>query len=89
MLEPVPDPGFDDEVGVEDVSDVVLPVRPDDGRVADGEIMIVGVIAGTVVVTGEIPPTGGAVTRGAMESLLNTQSGPLRSMHAGLASGTL
>lgn len=53
-------------------------------------MMTVGFVEGPdVVVTGGMITTGGAVTRGAITSLLNMQSGPLRSMQAGLASGTL
>ena len=65
----------------------VDPTRPVVGRAGVGE-MAVGVSAGVVDVTGGTTAMGGAA-RGVTMSLLRTQSGPLRSMQAGTASGTL
>ena len=73
--------------GVTTVPSLITPV---DGRIPDGAT----VPAGGAVVTGEsvaggTTMIGGAATRGVRNSLLSTQSGPLRSMHAGIASGML
>jgi hypothetical protein len=71
------------------VTTVPAPVTPVDGSVADGDTVpdVTGVTGGTV--TGGTTTIGGAATRGVTTSLLSTQSGPLRSMQAGTASGTL
>ena len=66
--------------GVDPTTPVVGSVRA--GAIADGGS------AGVVGVTGGITAIGGAA-RGVTMSLLRTQSGPLRSMQAGTASGTL
>jgi len=65
----------------------VDPTTPVVGSVRAGEIAVGG-SAGVVGVTGGITAIGGAA-RGVTMSLLRTQSGPLRSMQAGTASGTL
>jgi hypothetical protein len=68
----------------------VDPTKPVVGRVGVGEIAVGGSagVVGVVGVTGGITAMGGAVRGGTM-SVLRTQSGPLRSMQAGTASGTL
>ena len=76
----------------EGVTTVPAPVTPVDGRIGDGDTMP-EVSGGTVVTggtaTGGTTVIGGAATRGVTTWLLSTQSGPLRSMHAGIAAGTL
>ena len=72
------------------VTTVPSPDTPVDGRIPDGATVPVGgavVTGGTV--TGGTTMIAGAATRGVTTSLLSTQSGPLRSMHAGIASGML
>ena len=64
----------------------VDPTTPVVGSVRAGEIAVGG-SAGVGGVTGGITAIGGAA-RGVTMSLLRTQSGPLRSMQAGTASGT-
>jgi hypothetical protein len=65
-----------------------LPTRPVAG--GRGAVpMFPEVSAGGVVGTGGMTEIAGASTRGATMSLLSRQSGPLRSMQAGTASGTL
>ena len=66
----------------------VDPTTPVVGSVRAGEIAVGG-SAGVVGVTGGITAMGGAARCGVTMSLLRTQSGPLRSMQAGTASGTL
>jgi hypothetical protein len=63
------------------------PTTPVVGSVRAGEIAVGG-STGVVGVTGGITAIGGAA-RGVTMSVLRTQSGPLRSMQAGTASGTL
>jgi len=66
----------------------VDPTTPVVGSVRAGAIAVGG-SAGVVGVTGGITAMGGAARCGVTMSLLRTQSGPLRSMQAGTASGTL
>ena len=66
----------------------VDPTTPVVGSVRAGAIAVGG-SAGVVGVTGGITAMGGAARCGVTMSLLRTQFGPLRSMHAGTASGTL